>query len=389
MVIFSLQPFFKGDEMFSHYIYNGKERLRCGFTTGTCAALAVRAACLNYFGEFCRFPEIMTPKGIIVKAEAFNQERGIAFATASVIKDAGDDIDATDKLEICVRVDFTEDNGIVIDGGKGVGRVTKKGLKQEVGEAAINPVPRKMMEEEALKVFRKYGYTRGAKITVSVPEGEETAKKTFNPHIGIEGGISILGSTGIVEPKSLSALKDSVFLEMDVIKNEGHRDLVLTPGNYGELFIDERYKRLREATVKCSNFIGESLDHASVSGFENVLLIGHIGKFCKLSLGIMDTHSKVADGRKEAFVCFASLAGAGRETLKKLMASITSIECLEILEEAGLKEKTLSAMVKSSQSYLERRAMGDFNVGLITFDNENNIIGQSENVPEILKCFEE
>lgn len=375
--------------MLSHYVYNGKERLRCGFTTGSCAAMAAKAACLNYFGEDCKFAQIMTPKGILVKAEVINAKVGSSYSSASVIKDAGDDIDATDKIEVNVKIEFTKEKELILTGGKGVGVVTKKGLNQNVGESAINSVPRKMILEEVRAVFEKYDYKNGAKIIVSVPDGEEIAKKTFNPHLGIEGGISILGSSGIVEPKSLSALKDSVYLEMKVLREEGKDSLVLTPGNYGELFIDECYKSLHEATVKCSNFIGESLDFASLLGFKNVLLIGHIGKFCKLSLGIMDTHSKVADGRKESFCCFASLAGAEKEVLEKIMKSITSIECLEILDSVKLKEKTLDAMIRSAQSYIERRAMGDFNVGIITFDNENNIIGLSQQAKDILKCFEE
>ena len=375
--------------MLSHYIYNGKERLRCGFTTGSCAAMAAKAACLNYFGEDCKFSEIMTPKGVLVKSEVINAQTGKNYSSASVIKDAGDDIDVTDKIEVNVKIEFTNEKELLLIGGKGVGVVTKKGLNQNAGESAINSVPRKMILEEVRAAFKKYNYENGARIIVSVPNGEEIAKRTFNPNLGIEGGISILGSSGIVEPKSLSALKDSVYLEMKVLREEGKVSLVLTPGNYGQLFIDECYKPLREATVKCSNFIGESLDFASLLKFENVLLIGHIGKFCKLSLGIMDTHSKVADGRKEAFCCFASLAGAEKEVLEKIMNSVTSIECLEILDSVNLKEKTLDLMIKSAQGYIERRAMGDFKAGIITFDNENNIIGMSNEARDILKCFEE
>ncbi len=375
--------------MLSHYIYNGKERLRCGFTTGSCAAMAAKAACLNYFGENCSFSEIMTPKGILVRAEVINAQRGKNYSSASVIKDAGDDIDATDKLEINVRIELTSEADIVIVGGKGVGTVTKKGLDQRVGESAINSVPRKMILDEVRAAFEKYGYKNGARVIISVPYGEEIAKKTFNPHLGIEGGISILGSSGIVEPKSLSALKDSVYLEMKVLREEGRDFLVLTPGNYGQLFIDERYQILRNSTVKCSNFIGEALDFAALLKFKTVLLIGHIGKFCKLSLGIMDTHSKKADGRREAFCCFAALAGAPSEVLEQIMASITSIECVEILDSVNLKEKTLSLMAESAQGYIERRAMGDFDAGIISFDNENRIIGMSHKAAEILESFEE
>ena len=374
--------------MLSYYIYNGKEKLRCGFTTGSCAAMAAKAAALIYLKkEPIEKVGITTPKGIVVEAQVINIEVGKDFSACSVIKDAGDDIDVTDKIELRAQITFVEEDKITVDGGVGVGRITRKGLGKNIGDAAINDKPREMIISEVMEIFKELDYKKGARIIISVPYGLEAAKKTFNPVLGIEGGISILGTSGIVEPKSLKALKDSIFLEMKMLRECGSDTLVLTLGNYGEMFIKSKDICLNEITVKCSNFIGESLDYASILKFKRVVLIGHIGKLCKVAGGIMDTHSHVADGRREIFACYSSLNGASLETLQKIMNSITSIECLEILREVNLSEKTMISITNAAQGYLERFVGGDFEIGIVMFDNDKKIIGCSEKAKEILKNY--
>ena len=297
---------------FDHYIENGAQRLRCGYTTGTCAALAAAgAASLLLSGEAPRALSLITPKGIPVTVEPVELFWENGAAVCGVAKDGGDDADATDGLVIRARVETIEEPEIRIDGGEGVGRVTKPGLDQPPGAAAINRVPRRMIEEQARRVCDTLGYAGGLSVCISVPGGEEAAKRTFNPMLGIEGGISILGTSGIVEPMSEKALVDTIAVELRQAAALGARDVILTPGNYGETFLRDHPQAARGVpVVKCSNFIGDALDLAGNRGFSQVLLVGHAGKLVKLAAGVMNTHSRYADGRAEVFCAHAAVCGA-------------------------------------------------------------------------------
>ncbi len=293
---------------FPWYVRSGMKLLRCGYTTGTCAALAASgAAGLLLSGEKPDSLRLVTPKGIPVEVKPDQCELQGETAFCSVRKDGGDDPDSTNGLLItaCVR---KSESGIQIEGGEGVGRVTRPGLDQPVGEAAINSGPRSMIRAAAAAVCEKYGYPGGLRITISVPQGTEAAKKTFNPQLGIEGGISILGTSGIVEPMSEQALLDTIALE---IRQKGCRQkerLILIPGNYGMDYL-QKSAGLPGAVpqVKCSNYIGSAIDIAAAEGFREILLVGHVGKLVKLAGGIMNTHSKTADGRRELFCAHAAL----------------------------------------------------------------------------------
>ena len=297
---------------FEHYVLSGGRRLRCGYTTGTCAALAAAGAVrLLLTGAPPASVSLETPRGITVEVplESCSLERG--RASCAVRKDGGDDIDATAGLLVFAHAERQDAPGTVIEGGEGVGRVTKPGLDQPVGAAAINRVPRQMIREAAAAVCGELGYGGGLRITVSVPGGREAAKRTFNPELGIEGGISILGTSGIVEPMSLRALADTVSLEIRQAAALGSRHIILTPGNFGLDFLSAQgLDRLGVPVVKCSNFIGDALDACAGSGFETVLLAGHIGKLGKLSGGIMNTHSRFADCRTELFCAHAEIGRA-------------------------------------------------------------------------------
>ena len=371
-----------------HYVSSGGKKLRCGYTTGTCAALAAAgAARLLLTGRAPKTVSLVTPKGWRVEVPVCEASICGGTAVCAVRKDAGDDADATDGLLIFASVSRTDLPGITIDGGEGIGRVTKKGLDQPVGAAAINRVPRRMIREQAEAVCREAGYAGGLSVVISAPGGREIAQKTFNPQLGIEGGISILGTSGIVEPMSVQALIDTILLEERQAAASGAEDLILTPGNYGLDFLREQgYRFSREIpVVKCSNFIGDALDGAAAEGFRRVLLVGHIGKLVKLAGGIMNTHSRWADCRAEIFCAHAAVCGADTETCRALMAVPTTDACLEILEQAGLRDAVMERILAAVGYHLERRAAGSLRVGAVIFSNESGLLGRTETAARLME----
>lgn len=356
------------------YVEQGGQRLRCGITTGTCAALAAGAATGLLLGRPQACARVMTPRGIEVEAEIQGAWRGERCAVCGVYKDGGDDIDATDGLLILARAAFSSKPGVSIEGGRGVGRVTRPGLDQPVGNAAINSVPRRMIAQAVEEACAQAGYAGGISVCIAVPEGKRVAQKTFNPHMGILGGISILGTSGIVEPRSLRALMDSIRAELRMHAAEGARRVLLTPGNYGQEFVQTGLPALRAPQVQFSNFIGETLDCVGSLGFEEALLVGHIGKLVKLAGGIMDTHSRVADCRTELFCAHAAVQGAGQEVCARLMQAATSDACLDILEEAGYLQPVLDSLQQRMEAVLERRVQGRFRIGLVVFSKQRGLL---------------
>jgi len=315
------------------YVIKEGKRLRCGYTTGSCAAGAAKAAVLMLeTGNKVNYIEIDTPANIRLKLKVHNQRIDGNKASCSIIKDGGDDPDSTDGMEIYAEVEKREDSKIVIDGGVGIGRIKRKGLFGKIGEAAINPVPKKMIEKEIREISNK-----GYNIIIYAPKGEEIAKKTYNENIGIEGGISIIGTKGIVYPMSEEALIKTIYLEVDTIEEKyGKDNIILVPGNHGEKIADSL--NLVDSRVKVSNYIGDSILYIYNKGFKSMTLVGHIGKFAKLSIGIFNTHSKVCDGRMEAFIYYLALRGAPMELLEKVNSAITAEEALNICIEAGFGE---------------------------------------------------
>ena len=281
--------------------------------------------------------------------------------------------------------------GVRIFGGEGVGRVTKPGLDQPVGEAAINHVPRQMIAEALEREAENAAYTGGFAVTISIEGGAETAKRTFNPHIGVEGGLSILGTSGIVEPMSQQAILDTIQLEMNQAalraKNtDGPRRLVLAPGNYGLDYLASALPQFeRFPVVKTSNFIGDTLDMAAAANFEEVLLVGHVGKLVKLAAGVMNTHSHTADGRAEVFCAHAALCGAAHEVCATLMDAATTDACLDILDGANLRTPVLESILAAIQLHLDRRAGGGFRVGAVLFSNQHGPLGETETAKELME----
>ena len=383
---------------FEHYIYTGTKRLRCGYTTGSCAALAAKAACeMLLSGELARRASILTPGGLPVEVDVVDASFGEGFAQCAVRKDAGDDVDATDGILVYARVERGGGTGsglpaeggvgVPIDGGEGVGRVTLPGLEQPVGSAAINATPREMIRRAVHEVCASRGFSGNIAVTISVPEGAEVAKKTFNPNLGIEGGISILGTTGIVEPRSLAALRDSIELEIRQHAALGARGIILTPGNYGEQFIGDHFKLHDVPVVVISNFVGDALDCCVREGFTHVLFVGHIGKLVKVAGGIMDTHSRTADCRAEILAAHAAMAGASAKVVREVMASVTTTAALAVIEEAGAGDAVRASLAQAIADRLRRRAAGACEVAAIVFDADRRELFRTPGSDDVVRAL--
>ena len=375
---------------FEHYVRSGQKLLRCGYTTGTCAALgAVGAARLLLTGRTPETVALRTPKGIVVEVEPIFCRLSGGGAECAIRKDGGDDVDVTTGLPVIAGVALRPElsGEVRIHGGEGVGRVTKPGLDQPVGEAAINHVPRAMIKEALEKEAESAGYAGGFDVTISIEGGAETAKRTFNPHMGVKGGLSVLGTSGIVEPMSQQAILDTIQLEMGqaALRAGSPRRLILAPGNYGLDYLHEKMPALKNIpVVKTSNFIGDTMDMAAASHFEEVVLVGHIGKLVKLAGGVMNTHSRTADCRTELLCAHAALCGASRDVCAALMNAATTDACMEILDEAEMREPVLSSLLDAIQLHLDRRAAGAFRVGAVLFSNQYGPLGQTRTAKELL-----
>ena len=310
-------------------------------------------------------------------------------AECAIEKDGGDDVDVTTGLPVIATVELLPGcTDIRIDGGRGVGRVTKPGLDQPVGAAAINHVPRQMIAEALRREAEAACYIGGFAVTVSIQNGEEVARRTFNPHIGVEGGLSVLGTSGIVEPMSQQAILDTIQLEMNqaVLRAGTPKRLILAPGNYGLDYQHDTYPAFAAIpVVKTSNFIGDTLDMAASAGFEQVLLVGHVGKLVKVAGGIMNTHSHTADCRTELFCTHSALCGAGRELCAALYAAATTDACLELLDTAGLRAPVLESLLDAIQLHLDRRAGEAFRVGAVLFSNQHGPLGATQTAKELLE----
>jgi cobalt-precorrin-5B (C1)-methyltransferase len=374
--------------MLDEYIYKNNQKMRLGYTTGSCAAAAAKAAAqMLLTGKQVSYAELMTPKGINLTLEVLDVQISREEASCAIEKDAGDDPDVTNGLKIYATVHKKQEPGIHIDGGEGVGRVTREGLEQPVGSAAINSVPREMIQKGVEEICRRFDYQGGMWVVISIPGGDEIASKTFNPRLGIEGGISVLGTSGIVEPMSESALIETIRVDIRMQHSKGYGYLVLAPGNYGLDFLKEYDLELLDRCVKYSNFLGEAIDAVAEYGFQGVLLAGHIGKLVKLAGGIMNTHSRNADARMEILAAHGAVLGADQDTAKALMNCITTDEALDILKAAGLLEGVMSRLMERMEFYVNHRSGSAFPCGVITFSQKHGILGKSAHVEEILDCI--
>lgn len=348
--------------------------MRMGYTTGSCAAAAAKAAAATLLsGKAHDTVELDTPKGIRLRLDILDLAVEENCVSCAVKKDAGDDPDATNGIKIYAQVEKTG-GGIVIGGGKGIGRVTKPGLACAVGEAAINPVPREMIESGLREMAAKFRYAGGLAVTIYAPDGEETAKSTYNSHLGIVGGISILGTTGIVEPMSEAAVIDTIKLEINARLAAGMNRLLVTPGNYGQDFALREFGLNLETGVKCSNYIGETLDYCVYKKIKSLLLIGHAGKLSKLAAGVMNTHSRVADCRAEVFAAHAAMAGADASQVKEIMECATTDEMHRLIKSWGMAGAVWKSILGKVAEHINDRTGGKYNTEVIIFTNSDGVL---------------
>lgn len=379
---------------------------RCGFTTGSCAAAAAAAAShMLMTGEIVTEAAVRTPAGLLYRAmilqpqiDTEGKESGKRVSCrCAVIKDGGDDPDITTGTLIEAEVSRSDIQGIVIQGGTGIGRVTKPGLDQPVGEAAINSVPRQMIARSAGEILEKWRSQAadtanpapaGLRVVISAPQGEALAAKTFNPRLGIVGGISILGTTGIVEPMSSRAVVETIRVQMRVLKAEGRRSVILAPGNYGLRFLHERYGLEPDRPVQISNFVAEAVEIASALGFEKILLAGHIGKLVKVAGGVRNTHSQYGDRRIEILWDIASHYCEPAEAASlqgELAQCVMTDAALDLLAKYGIREQTAEEMARRICGFLSKWSGERVQAETIVFSHQNRELVKSKGAAAMLE----
>lgn len=377
------------------YVYIDGKKYRRGYTTGSCAAAASKAAThMLLTKNKIEIINIDTPKGTPLSLKVHNVSICSGYVECSIEKDGGDDIDATHTMHIYAKAEFIdrEAEDIVVGGGIGVGVVTKKGLSVEVGKAAINPVPMRMIHTEVRKVIGDdlksiVGEGKSLKITIFAPEGVEIAKKTFNPRLGIVGGISILGTTGIVEPMSDDGWKKSLSIELQMKKEQGIDKIILVPGNHGEQFIKEKLGLDMKYVVRTSNFIGYMLKEAQRMGYKKILMAGHIGKYIKISAGIFNTHSKVADARSEILVSNLAMMKAPYEFLEQINECVTAEGAVELIDKNEYKDIyniiSNKCKLKIDQYLLDE----EIDVEVMMFKMDKTLLGKSDDADSLVEVF--
>lgn len=372
------------------YQFSQGKNLRCGYTTGSCATAAAKAAVTMLLtNERIDSVLIDTPKGIILNLEPLDVEITQDYTSCAIQKDSGDDPDDTNGVLVYAKAEKTSVDGILIEGGIGVGRVTKPGLACAVGGPAINPTPSRMIKEEVEKVLQKTAYNGGVKITISIPAGVEIAKKTFNPRLGIVGGLSVLGTSGIVEPMSEKALVETMYVEIRAQKARGNKNLLVFFGNYGEDFTRDEMQLDLEGHITCSNFVGELLDYAVFCGFETLLLIGHSGKLVKIAQGVMNTHSKYADCRTELFALEAMFQGASVEVGKQIYGCLTTDEVTKILKQENIFEPVMNKVTEKIDFYMQHRVHGKIKTAALMFSNVYGILGKTRYADELVQLHKQ
>lgn len=368
--------------------HNGKA-LRKGYTTGSCATAAAKVAALMVLRQhIIHQVSIVTPSGVTLHLNVESPHIEGQQAIAAIRKDGGDDVDATHGMLIFARVTLTEDDQIILRGGEGVGTVTRKGIGLAVGEAAINRTPRQTIEAAVREVI---GPTRGAQVEIFAPEGEERAKKTYNGRLGILGGISIIGTTGIVTPMSEESWKRSLSLELELKRAGGMERVILVPGNHGERFVREQLGVSGELVVTMSNFVGYMIEEAVRLGYRQIVLVGHPGKLVKIAAGIFHTHSHIADARMETLVAHLALLGAPHDLLLKVSDCDTTEAAMEYIDAAGFSHlyTHLAQRICLRIAQMLRFTQNPPQCDAVLFSFDNKVLGANRPVEEIagdLKC---
>ncbi|MCR5785240.1 MAG: cobalt-precorrin-5B (C(1))-methyltransferase CbiD [Eubacterium sp.] len=359
--------------------------MKSGFTTGSCAAAASKAAAYMLLsGEEKLNIDIMTPKGVNFHADILEISIEKDRVSCAVKKYSGDDPDITNGTLIFSEVSFCKESGeVIIDGGKGVGRVTKPGLDQPVGNAAINSVPRKMITDALKEVMDAFDYEGGLKVKIYIPEGEELAKKTFNPKLGIVGGLSVIGTSGVVEPMSEKALTHTIFIELRQKRALGQTLALVTPGNYGRDFMSKEYGFTEDMSVKCSDFVGDTLDMIKELGFEKLLFVGHIGKLSKVALGVMNTHSKYGDGRMEAILsCTENLK---EEEKAEILNVATTEEAVNILDRYGIRDMVMNSLLEKINLNITNRLGAECKAETVMYSRQHGLLAETAGAKDAIE----
>ncbi len=350
--------------------------LRYGNTTGACAAAAAKAALIALLKEPVDRVGIPSPFGVRFEILVKEAKKVGNEGVATVVKDAGDDIDATDKLEILATVKLTDDGKVTIRSGKGVGIVTKPGLQVPIGEPAVNPVPRKMIEQSVREALPP---GKGAEVTLTIPEGEKVATKTLNPKLGIVGGLSVLGTTGIVKPLSMEACRRSLVPQIDVAVQAGFERVFFVPGNIGERIAKKLFNPPEDDIVQTGDFVGYMLDKAVDKGVKEIVFLGHPGKLAKVAAGIFNTHHKVADARNEVVAAHAGAEGANAAAVKRILQANTTEESIPLLKEAGLSERVFDRIAESVNEHVTERTQNKIKVNVIIVSMDGEVLGVDKN----------
>jgi cobalt-precorrin-5B (C1)-methyltransferase len=351
--------------------------LRYGNTTGACAAAAAKAALLALLDHPVDRVGVPSPVGIrfeilVKESRRLNENTG----EATVVKDAGDDIDATDKLAITAIVKLTDDGKVSIRSGKGIGVVTKPGLPMPIGESAINPIPRRMIEESVKEVLPA---GKGAEVTLNIPEGEKVAAKTLNSKLGIVGGLSVLGTTGVVKPLSMEACRRSLVPQIDVALSAGYERVFFVPGNIGERITKKLFKPPEDAIVQTGDFVGYMLDKAAEKGVKEILFLGHPGKLAKVAAGIFNTHHKVGDARNEVVAAYAGASGADAMLVNRILQANTTEEDITLLKQANLSEQVFNRIAERVSQRISERVQQKIKISVILVSLDGEVLGADAN----------
>ncbi len=377
------------EETFDAPVWHNGKALRKGYTTGSCATAAAKVAALMVLRQhIIHQVSIVTPSGVTLRLNVESPHIEGQQGIAAIRKDGGDDVDATHGMLIFARVTLNDGGEIVLSGGEGVGTVTRKGIGLPVGSAAINRTPRQTIEAAVREVI---GPSRGADVEIFAPEGEERAQKTYNSRLGILGGISIIGTTGIVTPMSEESWKRSLSLELEIKREAGLVRVVLVPGNHGERFVREQMGLSSDIVVTMSNFVGYMIEEAVRLGYRQIVLIGHPGKLVKIAAGIFHTHSHIADARMETLVAHLALLGAPHELLQKVSECDTTEAAMEHIDAAGFGHLYNQLAQRICQRVMQnlRFTKNPPQCDAIMFSFDNHILGTNrpfQDIVEDLQC---
>ncbi len=358
-------------------IWHKGKAYRKGYTTGSCATAAAKVAALMILRQqIIHQISIVTPSGVTLH---LNVEEPLIHgnqATAAIRKDGGDDVDVTHGMLIYAQVKLRDDAHITITGGTGIGKVTQKGIGLPIGHSAINKTPLQTIDAAVREVL---GPERGADMVIFAPEGEERALRTYNSRLGIMGGISILGTTGIVTPMSEESWKRTLAIELEQKRENGLDKVIFVPGNHGERFVREQLQVDTNLVVTMSNFVGYMLQEAERLAFRHVVMVGHLGKLIKVAAGIFHTHSHIADGRMETLVTHLALAGAPNELLQQVYHCLTTEAAMELIAQAGYESvyDAIATRIVDRVQQMLRYSPQPFTCDVILFSLDNQPLGSN------------